>query len=88
MGYGTFGLLAARERMTINSYYSSRYSNRVVNFHCRTLPTELLNSGPKPDTAYVVDSKFLAWFEANATKSHECGVRDGFGLCVRRGTLY
>ena len=88
MGYGTFGMLAARQHMTINSYYSGRYSRRVLDFHCRTLPGELLARGPAVDSAYVVDPNYRAWFEARAAATHECGRRDGFDLCVRRGTLY
>lgn len=88
IGYGTFGVLAARQRMTINSYYSSRYSRRVLDVHCRMLPTAILNRGPDVDTAYVVHPNYRAWFEARAAASHECGTRDGFDLCVRRGTLH
>jgi hypothetical protein len=88
MGYGTFGMLAAQQHMTINSYYSGRYSRRVLDFHCRTLPGELLARGPLVDSAYVVDPNYRAWFEARAAATHECGRRDGFDLCVRRGTLY
>jgi hypothetical protein len=86
-GFATFGLLATRQRMTTNSYYSSRYSDRANRVHCRDLPAELLRRGPAADTAYVVDSEFLRWFEVSAP-SHECGDRDGFHLCVRRGALY
>lgn len=87
-GYATFGLLAARQHMTINSYYSGRYSERAFRVHCHDVPAELKRRGPAPDTAYVVDSEFLEWFRAHAPSTHECGVRDGFNLCVRRGALY
>lgn len=86
--YAIFGLLAARQRMTINSYYSSRYSERALRVHCINLPSEVRRRGPASDTAYVVDQEFLAWFEAHPHPGHECGERDGFNLCVKRGTLY
>lgn len=82
-GYATFGLLAAREHMTINSYYSSRYDDRKFAFHCRTLPAQVLQKGPENDTAYVVGDSWAAWFRASVT-THECRVVDGYNLCVRR----
>ena len=88
MGYATFGLVAARQHMTINSYYSGRYNMRAIEFHCRIVPAELVRRGPDANTAYVLDSTFLPWFEAQGRKTHECGVRDDFRLCVRRGTLH
>jgi hypothetical protein len=87
-GYATLGLVAARQRMTINSYYSGRYSERSLRVHCQGIPADLFRAGPDGDSAYVVDSQYLNWFGANARASHECGERDGFNLCVKLGTLY
>jgi hypothetical protein len=74
--------------MTINSYYSGRYGERALRVHCVSLPEDLEKRGPSPDTAYVVDEQFLSLFQARAWPSHECGDRDGFHLCVKRGALY
>jgi hypothetical protein len=87
-GYSTFGLLAAGQHMTINSYYSGRYGERALRVHCVSLPEDLEKRGPSPDTAYVVDEQFLSLFQARAWPSHECGDRDSFHLCVKRGALY
>jgi hypothetical protein len=81
-GYATFGLLAVREHLTINSYYASRYDEKKVGYHCALLPDQVRRSGPSPDTAYVLDDAWAAWFRANVT-THECRVADGFNLCVR-----
>jgi hypothetical protein len=81
-GFGTFGLLAARPQMTINSYYDGRYGDAVLRFHCVRLPADLYRDGPRRDTAYVVNETFFQWFQANHPDSVRCVEADGFHLCM------
>ena len=83
-GFATLGLLAARQRLTINSYYAGRYGPEPLAFHCRTLPHLLEKNGAAADTAYVVSDALLPWFEARFAASHSCRVADGLNLCTRR----
>lgn len=81
-GYATFGMLAAREHVTINSYYAARNDEKKVGFHCVLLPDQVRRNGPARDTAYVLDDGWAAWFRVHVT-THECRIADGFNLCMR-----
>jgi hypothetical protein len=80
--FGTFGLLAARAHVTINSYYDGRYGEAVLRFHCLRLPADLFRDGPSRDTAYVLNDALFQWFQANHRDSVRCVDADGFHLCL------
>ncbi len=81
-GHATFGLLAARQGMTINSYYASRYDDGSLELHCHVLPDRLRQIGAASDTAYVVDAAWRSWFDRQASSTHRCVDADGYSLCV------
>jgi len=80
-GYGIFGLLAADEKMRINSYYSARYTEVSYDFHCHQAISDLLTKPLSPDTAYVVSPALAALIEQGPTGPGRCHHLDGFILC-------
>jgi hypothetical protein len=82
-GYATFGLLAAAEGLTINSYYPARLSPDQFRVHCQELPGALLGGHLDASSAYVVSDKLAVAWALDGVSSHRCDVVDGFNLCTR-----
>jgi hypothetical protein len=80
-GYGTFGLLAADQKMTTNSYYSGRYDEVSREFHCGQSIAELSRKPLSPDTAYVVSPVLAAIIAEGPSGMGKCHDLDGFILC-------
>ena len=88
-GYRFFGLLAAAQKMRINSYYSGRYSGAGLDYQCGKAVSELTMERLSPDSAYVVTAALAALIAQGPTgpgKCHDldrvilCSVRTDFGL--------
>ena len=80
-GYGIFGLLAADQKMRINSYYSGRYTEQSRQFQCIQAVTDLAEKPLSPDTAYVVTAALAETIAKGPTGSGKCHDLDGFILC-------
>ena len=80
-GYETFGLLAAGQKMSTNSYDSARYTEVSRQFHCNQAIADLSQKPLSPDSAYVV-TPFLADVIAQGpTGPGKCHDLDGYILC-------
>jgi hypothetical protein len=80
-GCQTFGLLAAAQRMRINSYRSPRYTEINFDSQCRQAIVDLAEKPLSPDTAYVVSPALAAVIAAGPTGPGKCHTVDGFILC-------
>ena len=80
-GYGTFGLLAADQKMRTNSYDSARYTERALEFHCVQSITDLAERQLSPDTAYVVTPTLASIIANGPTGPGKCHDLDGYILC-------
>lgn len=80
-GYGIFGLLAADQKMRINSYYSGRYTEQSRQFQCIQAVTDLAEKPLSPDTAYVVTAALAETIAKGPSGPGKCHDLDGFILC-------
>jgi Family of unknown function (DUF6311) len=80
-GFQIFGLLAARQQMRTNSYYSARYTKVNFDFHCKQAIAALAQQPLSPDTAYVVTPSLAAVIAQGPTGPGKCHEVDGFILC-------
>ena len=80
-GFQIFGLLAARQQMRTNSYYSARYTKVNFDFHCKQAIAALAQQPLSPDTAYVVTPALAAVIAQGPTGPGKCHEVDGFILC-------
>jgi hypothetical protein len=80
-GYGIFGLLAAAQKMRINSYYSARYTEVGYDYHCHQAIVDLSTKPLSPDTAYVVTPELAVMIEQGPTGPGKCHHVDEFILC-------
>jgi len=83
-GYRIFGLLAAEDGLTINSYYAGRYLQDGLTYHCHTAIDQLLRDGLAADTAYVLSPEIATALAKGALGSGHCYSVDGFVLCTRK----
>ena len=80
-GYRYFGFLAGEQNMSINSYYTARYTGKALETHCKVLAAELPKQPLAPYTAYVVSPAIAAQIESGPTGPGKCHGLDGFILC-------
>ena len=80
-GFQIFGLLAVRQQMRTNSYYSARYTKVNFNYHCKQAVADLAKQPLSPDTAYVVTPELAEVIAAGPTGPGKCREVDGFILC-------
>lgn len=78
-----FGVVATEQGMTLNSYYAARYSPKQVEFHCHTLPDQVVSGQLDLQTAYVVDRRIMVELAYRSIGSHYCRRVDDFNLCTR-----
>jgi hypothetical protein len=80
-GYRIFGVLAAEQRMRINSYYSARYTERARDRECaQTIPT-MTRQPLSPNSAYVVSPAVADLIAQGPTGAGKCHDLDRFILC-------
>ena len=80
-GYRTFGFLAIRDKMRINSYQSARYTGVAEDYHCNVAPAELAQQPLSPDSAYVVTAELAETIARGPTGPGKCHDVDNFILC-------
>jgi hypothetical protein len=80
--YATFGLLAASQGMTLNSYYSGRIGPQDIERHCHEALVPFLAGDLDPAAAYVVGDELLGELEPARITTHRCARVDGFNLCL------
>jgi hypothetical protein len=51
--FWTFGILAAKLNMTINSFFAGRLSSQQLDYFCRRQPSQIARDGLESNTAYV-----------------------------------
>ena len=82
--YWVFPMLAARQGMTVDSYYAGRFDPKQLTVFCSN-GERMVSEGLRPDTAYVfVAHAFNLEIARAAAATHDCRSVDGFDLCVRR----
>jgi hypothetical protein len=81
-GFRIFGILAAEQGLTINSYYGARYRQDSLRFHCTTSVEEVSRAGLKRDTAYVVSPSIAERIAKGPSGPNHCYRVDGFTLCT------
>ena len=81
-GYRIFGLLAAEQRLTINSYYVARYRQDDLNFQCNTVIEQVSKEGLAAHTAYVVSPQVGKMISHGPAGADHCYSVDGFILCT------
>jgi hypothetical protein len=82
-GYATFGQLAVDNRMTINSFYASRYSDAQIKFFCSDQALQIERDGMRGDTAYVITDKMIPWLLSVDVGKLYCRNADQYVLCSR-----
>jgi hypothetical protein len=82
-GYRTFGMLADKENMTLNSYYAGRFDMQAFDHHCRQALEPIMAGNLDPETAYVLSDSLFDNLASKNIKTHRCSRVDGFNLCVR-----
>lgn len=82
-GAAIFGILAATQHMRINSYMSSRYSPRTLDWHCRESVKELWSGALRTDSVYVLSPNLAFFVAANNPDPNFCHQLDGFFLCSK-----
>lgn len=80
-GYAIFGLLAAEQKMRINSYYAARYTEVSREYHCSQSLADLSRKPLDPDAAYVVTPLLAYVIAQGPTGPGKCHDLDGFILC-------
>ncbi len=81
-GYRIFGLLAAEQGLTINSYYVNRYRQDAITFQCNTLIDQVSKQGLAAHTAYVVSPRVAKLIASGASGDKHCNSVDGMILCT------
>ncbi len=82
IGYAIFGKLALDQRMTINSFYASRYSAAQRSFFCTEQIQSLQQHGLQDDTAYVFPRDKAAWVASLQHGTRFCRPIDNHILCA------
>jgi len=80
-GFWTFGELARRERLTLNSVYLPRHTEGFLTEHCRALPERFRALGPEPDAAYALSDPVARLLAVVPLARHLCGRADGLVAC-------
>ena len=80
-GYGTFGLVALDQNMTINSFYAGRYSKKQIRYFCGEQISKILDEGLRSDTAYVFKPSMLVWLNDNKLAGKFCRMVAEYTLC-------
>ncbi|HEX5997916.1 MAG TPA: DUF6311 domain-containing protein [Hyphomicrobiaceae bacterium] len=80
-GFWIFGKLAGQRGMSINSFYSGRFSKRQAGYFCEKQPRQIEISGLREDTAYVF-ARRGNMIGINSAR-HFCRKVDGIILCSR-----
>jgi hypothetical protein len=83
VGFETFGMLAATEKMRTNSYYSARPINH--GFHCDAAIASLTKQPLAADSVYVVTPGVAG--RIISMRSGACHNVDGFVLCSSKDNL-
>jgi Family of unknown function (DUF6311) len=81
-GFRIFGILAAEQGLTINSYYAARYRQDSLKFHCAASVEEVSKVGLKLGTAYVVSPFIAERIAKSPSGPNHCYRVDGFTLCT------
>jgi hypothetical protein len=79
-GYWTFGKLAAKLHMTINSFYPARLSTEQIEYFCRRQPSQIARDGLDSNTAYVFST--VNQVVSLSLGSHYCRLVDDVVLCT------
>ncbi len=79
--YRTFGFLAVKQKMRINSYQSARYTEVARDWHCHQAIAALSEHALSPDSAYVVSPEIAARIEQGPTGPGKCHDLDRVILC-------
>ena len=80
--YWVFPMLAVRQGMTVNSYYSGRTDPEQLKYFC-SVTDRIETEGMRADTAYAfVGNTFDEVSKRGAASRHVCQRIDGFGLCA------
>jgi hypothetical protein len=77
-----FARLVARSNLTLNSTYLGRISPQTLALDCTLLPNNVLRSGLRADTAYVLNDEFALKVIERPGLLHYCRRVDGFNLCT------
>jgi hypothetical protein len=77
-----FARLAAKGGLTLNSVRAARESATSVEYNCIILPKQLIETGLRTDTAYVLGDRLALFVAERPHNSHYCRVVDGFNLCT------
>ena len=80
-GYRIFGMLAAEQRMRINSYYSARYTEAARDRECTQSIAALTQQPLSVDSAYVVTPSVANLIVQGPTGPGKCHYLDRFILC-------
>jgi hypothetical protein len=81
-GFRVFGLLAAEQGLTVNSYYGARYRQDSLTFHCNTAIEQLSKNGLLHDSLYVVSPRIAGMIAKGASGPDHCYTVDGFIVCT------
>jgi hypothetical protein len=83
-GYRYFGLLAAAQKMRINSYYSGRYNAAGREYQCGPAVSDLTKKPLSPADAYVVSPAVAELIAQGPTGPGKCHDVDRMILCSSR----
>jgi hypothetical protein len=78
--FWTFGILAAKLNMTINSFFAGRLSSQQLDYFCRRQPSQIARDGLESNTAYVFST--ANQIVSLSLGSHYCRLVDEVVLCT------
>ena len=81
-GFRIFGLLAAEQGLTINSYFAAPYHQPTLPYHCKTAIEQVSKEGLAAHTAYVVSPEIGRAIAKSKSGDDHCYSVDGFLLCT------
>jgi hypothetical protein len=82
-GFWTFGNLAAKRQMTINSFFAGRLSSRQFNYFCFEQPSKIARDGLQPNAAYVFSN--VNQVVSLSLGGHYCRLVNDVVLCTTDG---
>ena len=81
-----FGMLAAKQRMAINTAYLARHEAELLDYHSKTLPHQISSGQFDEKTLCVLSPRLLVCLLQNGVTDVFCKTVDGVAVCWKMPT--
>jgi hypothetical protein len=79
--YVPFAYIAAKQDLSINSFYLARFNYQKTSKYCERLLAEIREGTIDHDAIYILDDKHLQLLKGAPNDPVECLIVDGFNVC-------